>query len=80
MNHSRRGQGVGLRRWGSGGRRGAGAAGMGGGMSGAAVAAGEGPSKSVESLLRWDHQIEDMCLQVNRVVDAIQSKYPQYTL
>ena len=37
-------------------------------------------SSGVESLLRWDSQIEDVCLQVNRIVDAIQSRYPQYVL
>lgn len=31
-------------------------------------------------LLRWDDAIEETCLQVNRIVDSIQSKYPQFVL
>lgn len=30
------------------------------------------------SLVGWDHSITDVCLLVNRVVDQIQAKYPQY--
>ena len=46
----------------------------GGGEAGATQVSG------VSSLMRWDEQIEDVCLQVNRIVDHIQARYPQFAV
>ena len=58
-----------------------------GGGSGAASGTGGGSGlvgmsqvSGVSSLLRWDEQIEDVCLQVNRIVDHIQARYPQFAI
>ena len=34
----------------------------------------------VSNLLRWDEQIEDVCLQVNRIVDHIQARHPRFAI
>ena len=67
--------------------RGSGGGGSGGGVKaadGAAAGAGTGvglnQASGVSSLLRWDEQIEDVCLQVNRIVDHIQARYPQFAI
>ena len=71
---------------GGGGGAGTGAAGAGGAGAGSSVvsAAGGGGGasalSSVHHLLRWDAQIEDVCLQVNRIVESIQTRYTQYVL
>ena len=57
-----------------------GAAGVPGASAIAGGASSEGVGRGVESLLRWDESIEAVCLQVNRIVDAIQSRYPTYVL
>ena len=65
---------------GAGGAGGGGAAGVPGASAIAGAPGNEGVGRAVESLLRWDHAIEDVCLQVNRIVDSIQSRYPTYVL
>lgn len=35
-------------------------------------------SSSAEALQSWDHEIEEVCLQINRISDSIQRQFPQF--
>ena len=48
--------------------------------TGAGGGAGVTQVSGVSNLMRWDEQIEDVCLQVNRIVDHIQARYPQFAI
>ena len=67
-----------------GGGGGGGGAASGGAASGSAGggsgAVGVTQVSGVSNLLRWDEQIEEVCLQVNRIVDHIQARYPQFAI
>ena len=67
---------------GGGGGGGGGASAGGAGKVGESGGGNVGVShvSGVSSLLRWDEQIEDVCLQVNRIVDHIQARYPQFSI
>ena len=65
---------------GGGGATKAGEAAAGGGGGGGGGGVGVTQVSGVSSLLRWDEQIEDVCLQVNRIVDHIQARYPQFSV
>jgi hypothetical protein len=35
-------------------------------------------SGSAQALQSWDHEIEEVCLQINRITDNIQRQFPQF--